>query len=301
MTKMIRSPLVFCLVGGWIIWWFLQEPPLIVITQAQYQEALNNWQTTRGKPATQAEAADILLNLRRERVLLKAAEDAGLLSLPAIDRRLQALAESLLSTKSQNIELVKTQIIDEALLNDTVVQNYLIEAYRQHLTGQMDKHVTDVELKTMYQANLDQFKTPERRSIRHLYTAFDNNAADKDINRLKEDLQASLLGWTQAQARSDTFIAGHQFNVLSQAELSKILGDTAAEKVFGLTPAVISEAISSPFGWHLIIVDQVVPTAQKSFDEVKSLLKSMVLQQRQQRHEVQMIDGLMQQYGWQLP
>ena len=124
-----------------------------------------------------------------------------------------------------------------------------------------DSSVSDDELQDEYQARLDEFTVPETRKIRQLlleneYSAKKAHAAlgaggllDEAAKQSGEEI--ADLGWVK------------------KADLFNEVVDVA----FSLDKGKVGEPIESPFGWHLIEVQDIRPGGVKTFEEAREALR----------------------------
>jgi peptidyl-prolyl cis-trans isomerase D len=144
-----------------------------------------------------------------------------------------------------------------------------------------DTSVSDDELREEYQARLDEFTVPETRKIRQLLVETEESAKkahqalgsgdslEKAAKQLGAKEEIADLGWVKKQ---DMF-------------------NEVADAAFALSKGQISEPLESPFGWHLIEVQDIRPGGVKTFDEVREKLRKDISTQR----AVETIAGLANQ------
>jgi peptidyl-prolyl cis-trans isomerase D len=131
--------------------------------------------------------------------------------------------------------------------------------------------VSEQELRTAYQQRKAEFTTPETRTIRQLLIADEATA--------KKTYEALIGGRTfETVARDVAKVEPQSFGNVTQAQLP---GVTALrEAAFNLKTGEVSEPIQSPFGWHIVRVDEIHPAATKPFDEVREQIGKDIKQRR---------------------
>ena len=159
-------------------------------------------------------------------------------------------------------------------------------------------NVTDGDMQTYYQANMTNFITPAQASISHIHLA-DKQQADQVITRLKAGEEFAVLaaelsldestkekaGVIELEIGRDYFIPG--------IGRSKILD----EKVFhSEAGTLVEEPIEGEKGWHVVLVRNVTPEQQRTFEQVKQEIFTTLTGQKRQELQQKLIDELMDKY-----
>jgi peptidyl-prolyl cis-trans isomerase D len=131
-----------------------------------------------------------------------------------------------------------------------------------------DIAVGEAELRAEYDARIAEYRTPETRSIDQLV------AGDEATIREAASLAASGQGFEQIAAalKGRGGIERTQLGPLRRGDLPDAL-DAA---VFGLAEGAVGEPVSSPFGWHLIRLTELLPEKTRPFEEVREDLEREV-------------------------
>ena len=128
--------------------------------------------------------------------------------------------------------------------------------------------LSDDELLAAFNARKDEFVTPERRELRQMVfdTEQDASAALADFAAGKsfDDVAQDRLQWT----KSDTNLGSVTRGDLTD-ELADLVFSTVIDKPAG--------PVKTPFGFHLVLVDQIEPGSVASFDEVREQIASTLI------------------------
>jgi peptidyl-prolyl cis-trans isomerase D len=131
-----------------------------------------------------------------------------------------------------------------------------------------DVAVDEADLRAEYEARIAEYRTPETRSIDQLV------AGDEATIREAAALAASGQGFEQVAAalKGKGGLERTQLGPLRRGDLPEAL-DAA---VFGLAEGAVGEPVSSPFGWHLIRLTELLPEKTRPFEEVREDLEREV-------------------------
>jgi foldase protein PrsA len=185
---------------------------------------------------------------------------------------------------------------DEALQQ----QNLTLDSLKKNLREQelikkvieavtKDVEVSDEELQTEYDENKDQFEVDETRKTRHILFSPASLSENPGGNASDEE-------WAAAKEEADKvrkeIMGGGDFS-----ELAKEYSDDPGSKdrggdlgnvsrgmmvpefddaTFTLDKDAVSEPIKTQFGYHLIQVQEINPSATRSFEEMKEQLRSQL-------------------------
>lgn len=152
------------------------------------------------------------------------------------------------------------------------------------LTAKTD--IRDEELHQIYDADQTRFGQPERRRVSHLLLTVPNDADDAAANQVLNQIEG-IRG---------RILAGESFDELAKqlsedpgsAAQGGALGDIekgvtvpAFEQIaFALPAGELSEPVRTQFGYHLILVNEIMPSVIKPFDQVRDQLRAELEKQR---------------------
>jgi len=157
--------------------------------------------------------------------------------------------------------------------------------------------VSDEEVASFYAENQEMFKNDAQIHARHIITA------------ATEDADAATVAAAAAKAEKarERAIAGEDFAELaremSEGPSAPKGGDLGfftrdqmvpafADTAFALEPGQISEVVRSPFGFHVIKVEEKRPAGTLPLDEVSDDLQAMLVQQKIGQEVGKMVEAL---------
>ena len=136
----------------------------------------------------------------------------------------------------------------------------------------------EAELRRLYESQPERFGTPERRVARHILAAVPTSAdqaadeaARQAILSAAERIASGEAFEAVAKDVSDDVESAAKGGLIGEIEMGMM--DQSFEKVaFSLPSGGVSEAVRTPFGYHLIRIDEVIPADVRPFEEVRSEL-----------------------------
>ena len=129
----------------------------------------------------------------------------------------------------------------------------------------------DEEVATYYQAHPGEFESPETVTLRQILVPTLNEARDVRRRLLKDPHSFPALAQTLSRAPEAS--AGGLMGRFARGQLPAPLERAA----FALAPGQISEPVPTPFGFHVLRLDEKQPsrppTLEQSRDEIRSRLR----------------------------
>ncbi|HQO78991.1 MAG TPA: peptidyl-prolyl cis-trans isomerase, partial [Thermodesulfobacteriota bacterium] len=166
---------------------------------------------------------------------------------------------------------------------DTIKLEYVTFAPKD-FAGQVT--ITDDEIRQYYTDFSDEFWEPERVRARHILVKVAETAKPEEKQKAREkaqDLQAQL-----EKGASFESLAGQHSDDPASAKQGGDLGFFSRgqmvkpfeEAAFSLEPGKISEIVESPFGYHIIKVEEKEPEGAKPLEEVKETIRTTIIDSR---------------------
>lgn len=139
--------------------------------------------------------------------------------------------------------------------------------------------VSDDEIRQYYQEDQDRFFEPKKVRARHILFTLDKDAppeavtaAEQEATQVLERLKKGEDFAALATARSDdaaTATKGGDLGFFTRGTMVKPFADAA----FGLQPGETSGLVRTPFGFHIIRVEEVQPARVQPLEEVAAQIR----------------------------
>ncbi|WP_022852676.1 peptidylprolyl isomerase [Thermodesulfatator atlanticus] len=208
---------------------------------------------------------------------------------------------SLFALGAQKAGLDKDPVVKRQI--EEATKQILAQAYlEKEVLGKVKQQVSDKELRAYYEKHKDKFQEPEQVRARHILIAVPQNASKKEVEKARkkaEEIRQKLLKGADfaklAKEYSDdpgTKEKGGELGFFTRSQMIKEFEEAA----FTLKPGEISEPVRTPFGFHIIQVEEHKKARQKSFEEVKEKVKEEYLTQKQQEALEKALSELKKKY-----
>ncbi len=296
MGRLLRMPLVhFVLLGGALYGGarFVGDgrpPPAdggpVVVDAARLERLAADYAREAGTPPTRAQLEGLVAQTVDDELLFRAARAARL---DVEDRSVRLRLVQKMRAISDDPRLVDEALYRAALTlgldDDLVVRRILAEKMRLLLAA--DAHAAppaDAELSAWMEAHRADYEMSAAVSFTQLFLSARRHGArlDADAAALGRWLRRADPPPDRAAARSDPFPLGTTMRARSRAEIERQLGDALATAVMALPVGRWSEPLPSPFGLHLVRVDERRPAALLPLDAVRRQVRLAVEQSRAQ-------------------
>ena len=167
--------------------------------------------------------------------------------------------------------------------DDTIIRRRLAQKMR-FIIEDVDAPALPDEaaLKTWFDANINEFLSPETRSFSHIYFSPETHGEAVDTSArgaLRQILsQNPPADW---KTLGDPFMLKRQFKELRAIEATRLFGPEFTEGVFTASGERWQGPVESAFGLHLIRIDNVTPESTPIFDDVRSEVEAAWQEQAQ--------------------
>jgi hypothetical protein len=187
---------------------------------------------------------------------------------------------------------------------DVVVRRILVQKMR--LLGSSlapQQRPTDAELRTVYRAESESLRAPDRRTLVHVFLSRDRHGEETEAlaDRLAARLRAQAIAPADGPREGDPFPLGHRLEGRSRADLARQFGGAFGDATFAALPGRWSDPIGSAYGSHLVFVEQVDPGEVPPFEAVAERLRLQLEQERREKNLEALLADLRTRYEVVLP
>jgi len=238
----------------------------------------------KAKVQTTTKSSQVLASFDGETITVKEYKEA-LKALPAQlqwavsqNKELRVRFLDNLVTKKMLIKTAqKSGIKEDAEMKrkvDEFRNELILDKYLKSKLG--DIKVTDAEAKAYYEKHKDEFTTPKEVRARHILVKTQEEA-NKVYQELKKGADFAQLAKKYSIDKASAQKGG-ELGFFTKGDMVKAFSEAA----FALKPGEISKPVKTPFGYHIIQVEEVKASQQKGFKDVKEDIKKRLLQEKQQ-------------------
>jgi hypothetical protein len=212
----------------------------------------------------------------------------------SVKRRLVEKMRAVGDLPGRDPDTLAQEARELGLDDDVVIRRLLIEKMRILLAQDpAAPPPTDAELQDYLERHRERFEQPAELSFSHDFLSESARGAN-----LPNDAQASLaqlraMSTPSAAAfdLSDPFLLGLEIRAYSKSRVTARFGTSFAEQVFALQPGVWSDPIASPYGLHLVRVDE---KSEPRLPGLAAVRQQVAAELEKERAEAQLARGLAQ-------
>jgi hypothetical protein len=235
----------------------VQRDP-IVITAEQIRVMQEDFVRRWGLAATPEQMSALIAQTLEEEMLYR---EARVLALDfqdsTVHRRLVEKMRALGDRPGRPPEELVREARALGLDEDIVIRRLLLEKMRILLAQDPTASpLTDADLQDYLDRHRERFLQPAELTFSHLFLDESLRGADLEDAARATLAQVRTLSPADALEMSDPFLLGLRFRAYSRSRITARFGTTFAEQVFALEPGLWSDPIASPYGLHLILVEE---------------------------------------------
>ncbi len=184
-------------------------------------------------------------------------------------------------------------------LTDEVIRRRLVQMMEQELLRRVDfAPIDEAVLRSAYSERIASLKTPASISFSHVFLGEIDETQAKDTLRSIRDANHSE---SDARAMGKPFLNGYTFQGQTWQQVTNRFGDNfsavLAEQLLAMPKHTgWLEPIVSPFGWHLVFIDDFQPESTQTFEQAVDQLRWQLQQERERDALSAAINALMTNY-----
>jgi peptidyl-prolyl cis-trans isomerase C len=188
------------------------------------------------------------------------------------------------------------------------ILSYMVDQYlaQEYLTKVVEatNTPTDENMKKYYAEHENNFLVPETVKARHIFISAPKDSAADLKNKAKakaeELLQKIRSGGdfikiaTENSEDTETASKGGDLGYISAGKTNSQEFESA---VFSLKTAEVSPVVETPFGFHIILIDERREKRTATFDEAKGYIQAQLKEQEKQKKTRIFLDALAKETG----
>ena len=163
---------------------------------------------------------------------------------------------------------------------------------------QVTASISDAEAQAYYEAHPEMFDSGERRRARHILLRAPADAPAPQ----KEGIRVKVVGLRKRIEKGESFSElakqfsqdqgsagkGGELDVFSRGQMAPAFEQAA----FALAPGQLSEIVETPFGYHLIQLEEILPPQKLAYEGIKDRIKDYMLKQRREQRIQELVGQL---------
>lgn len=163
--------------------------------------------------------------------------------------------------------------------------------------GRASVTVSDADVVAYYEEHTDQFFEPEKVDASHLLIKVEADADEALVEEKKAALIAireQIVGgedfaeMAKKHSEGPSSVNGGQLGAFTRETMVKPFADAA----FTLNEGEMSEPVRTRFGWHLILVNQKIPSATRALETVKEEIRSTLVEDKARTRAYDLADAV---------
>jgi len=244
----------------------------IVFSESQLSALVRQYEATSGMAATDDVRAELIQRFAEEEMLCREAERWGLTeNNQAVDLRLRQKMAFVSGEEHSDEQLEREAKALGLDSGDAVIRNMLVHNMRLLLSTKGEQDPTDAEVEAYYERERSRFARPARMTGWHVFFSKElrQSSAMADARAAKAELDAEVLEPQQAVALGDSYPSGAHFKGKLARQLASRFGGEFAKAAESLPEGRWSDPIESPFGGHLLLVQERTQPQSPPLSEIR--------------------------------
>ncbi|MGB5365748.1 MAG: peptidylprolyl isomerase [Polyangiales bacterium] len=223
-----------------------------------------------------------------------------------------AEVEALAAAEAIGPEAVLQRLIDEELLaqeaqrlgftvereGERTIDRLMVRSMLHDMEKEnTPESISEKELREDYALHEDELRIPERRRTRHILVKGKGDAAEALAASILREVQQAKDPDTVFERYADGAPEGIELEVLAE-ELPPVTRDAGLEKSYkdevfaAKSEGPLKNSVETSYGWHAIVVDEILPAEQLSMAEVEEASRFRISQGKRTEMLVKTVQAL---------
>ena len=258
----------------------------IVISRSQVAALVSQYESTSTVAATDPVRAELIERFAEEEMLYRESHKWGLTSNnQAIDLRLRQKMAFVSDEELSDEELERQAKALGWDSDDVVIRNMLAHNMRLLLSRKGEQEPSDEEIEAYYESERVRFARPARLTGWHVFFSKDlrQAAAHPAARAAKAMLHRDAREPEKAVELGDASPSGARFSGQLARQLASRFGPEFAEVAESLPKGQWSDPVETPFGVHLVLVQERTPPHAPRLAEIRDRVTAAYESTRRQR------------------
>jgi peptidyl-prolyl cis-trans isomerase C len=168
--------------------------------------------------------------------------------------------------------------------DDTIVRRRLVEKMEFLSQEFAAKSPSQEELASYFQANREKFRVPAEVAFSHLYFSTSKRGpnAASDANAALAAFSAARISSSKFAGLGDPFMLQNEYPLQTEQQIKELFGSKFAAKLFQLEPGKWAGPLRSGYGYHLVFIQQKLPSRIPELAEVGNQVLTQFKNERMQ-------------------
>ena len=290
--RFLRAPLLHFIVIGtcaYLLWplWNVEEDRLSIRVSAEDIRQLElGWTQQMGREPTARDRAALIENEIDERLLLEEAFRRGWHRSDGIAQRRLIQNQRFLDPKDEasDEEMLERAYQQGMDRSDLVVRRRLLELMRLTLAAEARRTPPNrEELEAYLRDHSDQFRTPERVQLSHVFLSRDRRGSslDSDTEALGQRLRQTSPPLEAAVEWGDPLLVRSRLPLWSEERLARELGTSFARSAMQAPEQEWFGPVDSAYGKHWVFIESRSEAADPKLNDVLPRVEADLLRERE--------------------
>ncbi|MGG7165807.1 peptidylprolyl isomerase [Clostridium ihumii] len=184
-------------------------------------------------------------------------------------------------SKLEEEETFKNQL--EAVKKDLLIQAGITKSFE-------NAKVTESEIEEFYNKNKAMFQTEETVSAKHILVD-----SEEEAKNIAEEIKSDKITFEDAAKKYSKCPSKEQGGNLGAFERGRMVPEFE-KAAFDLDINTVSEPVKTQFGYHIIKVEEKNESDVKPLEEVKEMVSANLLQEKQNKEFLTLVEKLKETY-----